>query len=237
MIKKALILAAGLGSRLHHMTEEIPKALIEANNVPILKRQIDALLRNGIETINIVCGYKKEKIIEYVNRNYDSKEAEFNFIFNTDYDSTNSAYSFWLAYKEIELDDFIHLNCDNIFDSKVIHSLQSNENLNLIVARNQKLSDNMEQVHLDLDSKILKMDNIHFPNATHKAMGVAKISSKLAKFLFSHIQAEINKGNNNSNFYGAIREAINHHDIYCIDLTDEIFEVNTLDEYEIMHRV
>jgi len=68
-------------------------------------------------------------------------------------------------------------------------------------------------------------------------MGVAKISSKLAKFLFNHIENEINKGNNNSNFYGSIREAINHHDIYCIDLTNEIFEVNTLDEYEIMHRV
>jgi len=236
MIKEALILAAGLGSRLNHMTEDIPKALIKAKNIPILQRQIDALEVNKIETINIVCGYKSNKIIEFVEYQYRSSKVKFNFIFNDDYDTTNSAYSFWLAYREVGLTDYIHLNCDNIFGPNVINSLQKDASKNIIIGRKQKLSDNMEQVELDLDSLILRMDNRHFKDATMKAMGVAKISSKLSNYLYNSIQKEINKGNKNSNFYGAIREAVHHNEIHCIDLSDEIFEINTLEEYESMHR-
>ena len=236
MIKKALILAAGLGSRLKHMTEEIPKALIKANNIPILQRQIDALLENKIETVNIVCGYKKNKILEFIDYQYGSRDLEFNFIFNNDYDSTNSAYSYWLAYKEMGSEDYIHLNCDNILGSDVIYSLKENASKNLIVGRSQMLADNMEQVELDQDNKILKMDNKNFSTAMKKAMGVAKISSKLSDDLFIKIDKQIREGTRNTNFYGAIRESVNHHDIHCIDLSDKIFEVNTLDEYEIMHK-
>ena len=44
MIRDALILAAGLGSRLEHMTQSLPKALIPVNGIPIMEIQVDALI-------------------------------------------------------------------------------------------------------------------------------------------------------------------------------------------------
>ena len=48
---KALILAAGLGSRLAPITDNIPKSLVPVNGTPILFKQIDNLIKNGVEDI------------------------------------------------------------------------------------------------------------------------------------------------------------------------------------------
>ncbi|HBV68253.1 MAG TPA: hypothetical protein DEF04_08765 [Clostridiales bacterium] len=45
---KALILAAGLGTRLRPITDDRPKSMVEVNGKPILFKQVDNLLENGI---------------------------------------------------------------------------------------------------------------------------------------------------------------------------------------------
>ena len=65
---RALILAAGFGSRLLEHTTNIPKALVEMAGKPILEYQIEALLQNGIKSINIVIGYQGGKIIDHLKR-------------------------------------------------------------------------------------------------------------------------------------------------------------------------
>ena len=78
---KALILAAGLGSRLKHRTEDRPKALTIVCGKPILSYQIEVLLEEGIRDITIVIGYKGEKIIEYLSSNYvQTYDTDLNFI-------------------------------------------------------------------------------------------------------------------------------------------------------------
>ena len=62
MINTALILAAGVGSRLQHITHSLPKALVPVNNIPTLKRQIDSLALNKIKTVNVVCSFEGSQI-------------------------------------------------------------------------------------------------------------------------------------------------------------------------------
>jgi choline kinase len=59
---KAIIVAAGMGSRLAPYTDDRPKTLVEINGRSILSRQIDAYRAAGIDDINIVRGYMKEHI-------------------------------------------------------------------------------------------------------------------------------------------------------------------------------
>ena len=59
---KAIIIAAGLGSRLEELTKDIPKCMLELNGKSILQHQIDSYQANGISDISVVRGYKKEKI-------------------------------------------------------------------------------------------------------------------------------------------------------------------------------
>lgn len=57
---KAIILAAGRGSRMKNLTEERPKCLVELHGRPLLEWQLAALRGAGIEQIAIVTGYKRE---------------------------------------------------------------------------------------------------------------------------------------------------------------------------------
>lgn len=59
--KRAIIMAAGLGSRLRPLTDTTPKPLLEVSGKKIIETVIEALLWNGIREIYIVVGYQKEK--------------------------------------------------------------------------------------------------------------------------------------------------------------------------------
>ena len=91
---KAIILAAGLGSRLGDLTKDKPKSLIKVNGKPIIKYQIDAYLNAGISEVLIVTGYKSVELENYIKINY-SKNIKF--INNVNFDTTNNMYSLWLC--------------------------------------------------------------------------------------------------------------------------------------------
>ena len=59
---KALIIAAGLGSRLKKHTENLPKCMLDFGGKTLLQRQLESYKHNGIKDIALVRGYKKEKI-------------------------------------------------------------------------------------------------------------------------------------------------------------------------------
>ena len=62
---RAIILAAGRGSRMQALTANRPKCLIKLRGKTLLQRQIDALRAAGVVEIGIVTGYRKEELIDY----------------------------------------------------------------------------------------------------------------------------------------------------------------------------
>ncbi len=63
-IKKAVILAAGRGTRMGHLTDDVPKPMVLVHGKPILEIIVSGLVANGIERILIVVGWKKEVIMD-----------------------------------------------------------------------------------------------------------------------------------------------------------------------------
>ena len=59
---KAIILSAGQGSRLGHLTDDRPKCLIEFNGRTLLDRQLDALAANGVDEAVVVTGFRDDQI-------------------------------------------------------------------------------------------------------------------------------------------------------------------------------
>ena len=68
---KALILAAGLGSRLRPLTSNVPKAMVQYKEREFIDYQISALSSCGINKISIVTGYKSNKLREFLNNKFD----------------------------------------------------------------------------------------------------------------------------------------------------------------------
>ena len=131
--KKALILAAGLGTRLAPITNDKPKCLVPVNGKPILFKQIDNLKLNGIEDITIVSGYKAE-ILEMTVR---EKYPGVNVIESVDYATTNNMYSAYLGIKSMFPDGiiapFYMMNADVFFDASVITALERLDEGNYVV--------------------------------------------------------------------------------------------------------
>lgn len=65
ILKKAILLSAGAGTRLYPITEQIPKTMIQINGKPILQQIIEELKKSGIKDIAIVVNYLKESIMKY----------------------------------------------------------------------------------------------------------------------------------------------------------------------------
>jgi len=116
---KAVILAAGRGTRIRSVHGEHPKCLIEVDNTTILDHQLDALSMVGINDVAIVVGYEKEQIIAHVNAR-TLFSPRIRFIENPAFAITNNIYSLWLALDWLRGDSFIVLNADVIFDPEIL---------------------------------------------------------------------------------------------------------------------
>ena len=96
----AIILAAGIGSRLRPLTNIIPKSLIEVGGKPMIERQIEYLKERKIEEIHIVIGYLSYKF-DYLKTKYGVK-----LVYNEEYADYNNIFSMYLV-KDVLGDSFV----------------------------------------------------------------------------------------------------------------------------------
>jgi len=120
---KALIIAAGLGSRLKKHTENLPKCMLDFGGKTLLQRQLDAYKNSGVEDISLIRGYKKEKI----------KYKGIKYFENTDYRNNNILNSIFYAEKVINGNIIISYS-DILFDASVVQrTLDSNHDISVVV--------------------------------------------------------------------------------------------------------
>src|SRR6478736_17080 len=110
---KAVILAAGISSRLRPLTDNIPKCLLKAGDTSILELTLDHIIANEITDIIIVTGYLELQIRNFVSAKYPHLNVIF--IHNEVYATTNNIYSLWLVKNSILGDELLLMDSDIIF--------------------------------------------------------------------------------------------------------------------------
>ncbi len=134
-VRKAIILAAGKGSRMGAFTEHTPKCLTPINGVPIIINMLTHLADAGVEEAVIVVGYIKEKIYAEVGNSFNG--MKISYIESDRYATTNNIYSLWLT-REYLNEDIILLESDVFFERSLLDHLFATENRNVAaVARHQ----------------------------------------------------------------------------------------------------
>ena len=112
IVKRAIIMAAGIGKRMQPLTFEIPKPLVKVNGVRMIDTVVDGLRTNGIKEIYVVVGHLKEQFFEW------GIEKGVQIIENPYYDTCNNISSLYVAREH--LGDCIILDGDQIIYNPAI---------------------------------------------------------------------------------------------------------------------
>jgi choline kinase len=116
----AVILAAGLGSRLGALTADRPKAMVEVGGRPVLERAVRALDAAGIPTITIITGHRRESIEQFVAGGGFS--ADVRTLHNPEYATANNIVSFLVGAVALA-DGGLLLNSDVVFDPAILDDI------------------------------------------------------------------------------------------------------------------
>ena len=194
---KAIILAAGQGTRLRPLTDDKPKAMVELNGLPLLLRQKEILKESGVNDIFVVTGYKEEKIAYPDLKKY----------YNPAFASTNMVASLYCARELFNGEtDIIISYGDIVYESKVINALlDSKYNISVIVDKNwyalwevrmeEPLSD-AETLKTDKEDNIIEIGKKpeSVKDIQGQYIGLIKISKEFAKKFF-HLYESLDKKN------------------------------------------
>ena len=111
---KAVVLAAGKGTRLQPLTDDKPKALVEVDGQPILSHCFDRLAALDATEFVTVVGHRKDQIVDYYGDEYDDTPITY----TEQTDQKGLAHAILTAEDEIE-DDFMLMLGDNVFDANL----------------------------------------------------------------------------------------------------------------------
>lgn len=122
-MKTAVIVAAGLSSRLYPLTKTSPKCLLPLGEEKIIERNIRLLKKAGIENIIVVTGYLKHMIEE-------TMDSQVKTIFNPFYKFCNNMGSLYFAKNTVNNEPFLYLHGDIAFSENLLNHFLENIDAN-----------------------------------------------------------------------------------------------------------
>lgn len=119
-VTTALLLAAGIGSRLYPLTRNEPKCLTIVNAMSILERLISSLNQHGFKRLVVITGHLENHIRSFLGN--QAGDIKIDYIFSPLYKTTNNIYSLWMA-REIINEPFLLLESDLVFDESLLDDM------------------------------------------------------------------------------------------------------------------
>ncbi|MFO8110072.1 MAG: nucleotidyltransferase family protein [Thermoplasmata archaeon] len=110
MVKKAIVLAAGVGTRLKPITDAIPKEMIRVGKKPAIEHVLEVLKAGGIEDVLIIVGWKKHALVDYLG---SGKRLGLKIYFRMQEEPKGTAHAVSLGDDFIGDEDFVVMYGDN----------------------------------------------------------------------------------------------------------------------------
>jgi len=223
---KAIIMAAGIGSRLKNVNVNRPKCLIESAGVSLISRSVAMLEERNIRDICVITGYRSDLIREEL-------QDRVCFLHNPYYAVTNSIASLWLA-KSMLNDDVILMNADLYYESSVLDTALAQTG-NAVM-----LSDCTRIIDADFrfgvkGRRILKAGNQLTNQETDcEYVGIVRIDKRFIQVFRDRLEAMIEKGDF-KNWWEGVLYALMDEGIHILhkDIEGAFWtEVDHLGDYE-----
>jgi choline kinase len=181
-IQTAVILAAGMGTRLQELGKSIPKGFLKLGERPIIEEAIARLRSCGIQRIIIVTGH----CCEFYD-NLKEQYPEIVTVYNPEYATSGSMYSLWCA-RELLNNDFLLLESDLIFERRAIETVLAFGKENVILLSGQTKAG--DEVYVQGNGDVIvamskKKDELGDP-VVGEFVGISKISLALFKRMLQY---------------------------------------------------
>jgi HAD superfamily hydrolase (TIGR01450 family) len=191
---KAVILAAGIGSRLRPITENKPKCMVKVAGKPIIAHQLESFAEAGVNKVIVIVGHEGNLVKQYIG---SKGFKNVKIIDNAEYANTNNMYSLYLAKKELSGNGFVLVNGDVVFDGRIAAELIDNEEEDLIAVdtlnyyeESMKITADENKIITDISKKFARRDS------AGTSIDMYKFSQKSSSILFSEIAEIIDRKRN-----------------------------------------
>ncbi|MCW5830395.1 MAG: phosphocholine cytidylyltransferase family protein [Deltaproteobacteria bacterium] len=178
---RAIILAAGQGTRLLPHTERTPKCLLDLNGTTVLEHQIRNCRRAGISDTVVVTGFQWQLVEAYVSRWRQNGLARMRIetAYNPFFSTTNNLISLWSAQKYMD-EDFITINGDNVFDWRILQRLKETNKYPIHVTTAHKDAYDEDDMKVLLDGDRIQAINKGIPldQADGESIGIMKFTGE-----------------------------------------------------------
>ncbi|EWH09482.1 nucleotidyl transferase [Catenovulum agarivorans DS-2] len=183
---KALLMAAGVGTRISRYLNGIPKCCVPVNNVSLIKYTFEMLKRKGIHDIAIVTGYKQEHILKQL------EGYQYTHFENPFFDVTNSIASTWFAQEFLNADDdYMIMNADVFVEEAVIDILLQAEDSPLFLADSTRIEGADYKFNWQENVLIKYGKELTANETTGEYVGIAKIAARDIEFCKSVLNSLI----------------------------------------------
>ncbi len=231
---KAIILAAGIGSRIRPMTDNCPKCLLRIGGITILERMISHIKSCGIKDVIFVLGYCQEQIKETVKTKFPELNAHF--VTNNYYANTNTGFSLMLAKDFIKDSAFIKFDADVVFEKAILKKLIACNDANcLCIDKNIHLDAEEIKVIINNQNRVLKASKTADPKAAvGESIGIEKIDSSAAMLLFSELETMMEDKKNHQDYYESSYNRLIEKNIpfHALDISGlKWTEIDTIDDF------
>ncbi|MEK6969039.1 MAG: phosphocholine cytidylyltransferase family protein [Nanoarchaeota archaeon] len=178
---KALISAAGKGTRLGELTKNTNKCLLQIGGKPLLRHTVETLKKQGINEIYVITGYYGEKIKEELG-------DLVHYVYNPNYAETNILGSIILAKEHLIDSEFLFITGDSLVHPDILKKILDAEGDIAVLIELKQCDDEDMKVIID-EHKITQMSkNIPCNLANGEYTGITLFSKKSSKTLFTEIE-------------------------------------------------
>lgn len=223
---RAILLAAGMGTRLRPITLEVPKSLVEVNNKPLLERQVEMLKEIGINEIIVLTGYLSEKF-EYLKDKYGVK-----LIHNDKFDIYNNIYTMYLV-KDYLKDSYV-IDADIYINRNFLTRDLKNSTY---FTANKIGFENEWKLHFDQNNKV---EDITVESGNGYILsGVSYWNEKDGEFISNKLAKKIGQGDFKDLYWDDIvKENLKNLDIKVLKIkNDDVFEIDNLEDLEKVNKL
>lgn len=237
---KAIILAAGVGSRIRPLTDNCPKSLLKINGKTILEMMLSHIQACGINEVVFVLGYLQDQIKDYVKTQFPDLIVQF--ITNEKYEVTNTGYSLMLTKDFVQDSTFIKFDADVVFDINILKMLIASEYDNcLCIDKNINLDAEEIKVIIKDDNRVVKASKTVNPvDAIGESIGIEKISGETACTLFNELELMMKDEQYHQEYYEAAYERLIEKDIpfHALDISGlKWTEIDTQEDFMLAENI